>query len=66
MSVQSLLRFARALEIAVVSTAVLAANLVLVALAFYAPDHPLPCLAGAAATTALLLLWMVKWPAART
>ena len=54
----------RGLSHARVSSAILAANLVLVALAYFAPDYPLPCLAGAAATTALLLLWMVKWPAA--
>lgn len=47
-----------------VSTAILAANLILVALAYFAPDYPLYCLAGAVLTTALLLLWMVKWPAA--
>ena len=54
----------RGLSHAQVSTAILAANLILVALAFFAPAYPLPCLAGAFLTTALLLLWMVKWPAA--
>lgn len=46
-----------------VSTAILAANAVLVVLAFFASDYPLPCLAGAFVTTAGLLLWMAKWPA---
>ncbi len=46
-----------------VSTAILAANLVLVSLAFYSADYPQTCLAAALATTALLLLWMEKWPA---
>ncbi|WP_425407321.1 MraY family glycosyltransferase [Hwanghaeella sp.] len=45
-----------------VSTAILVANTILVALAFFATSYPVPCLVGAIVTTALLLLWMVKWP----
>lgn len=54
----------RGLSHAQVSFAILVANLGLVALAFFATDYPFPCLAGAIVTTALLLLWMEKWPAA--